>query len=160
MLIGGCAGSAAGGAKAIRHLLVLKFLWREITQVIHPYGVVPLRYGRRTIPISILRAMFTLVLLYLLGYLFVGVAVVLLGPTDLVSGFSAALACLGNIGPGFHRVGPMENYDFFSASAKMVLTAAMWIGRLEIVTVLALLHPDVWKHPRWTWRAPWLRKGR
>jgi trk system potassium uptake protein len=148
MLVGGCAGSAAGGAKAIRYLVVLKALWREITQVIHPYGVLPLRHGHRTIPPTVLRAIFVLVGLYILGYLLVGVGVVLTG-TDLVTGFSASLACLGNIGPGFSGVGPMQSYASLAPAAKVLLTVAMWVGRLEIVTVLALLHPDVWRHPRW-----------
>jgi trk system potassium uptake protein TrkH len=144
MLVGGCAGSAAGGAKAIRHWLVIKSLGREITRVLHPYSVLPLRYGRRTIPQAILRAVFTLVALYLLTYFFVGLALVVLG-VDLVTGFSAALACVGNIGPGFGAVGPMANFASLPTASKLILTAGMWLGRLEIVTVLALFHPDVWR---------------
>jgi trk system potassium uptake protein TrkH len=94
----------------------------------------------------------TLVGLYVLGYLLVGVAIVLTG-TDMVTGFSASLACLGNIGPGFGLAGPMENYAFLSVGGKLILTLAMWLGRLEVVTVLALLHPDVWKHLRLGLRA-------
>ena len=142
MLVGGCAGSAAGGAKAIRHLLVAKFLGREITQVLHPYSVLPLRYGQRIIPPAIMRAVFTLVVLFLISYLVVGLAVVALG-ADLVTGFSASLACVGNIGPGFGGVGPMASYGDFPTATKLVLTAAMWVGRFEIVTVLALFHPHV-----------------
>jgi trk system potassium uptake protein TrkH len=62
---------------------------------------------------------------------------------DLVVGYSAALACLGNIGPGFDAVGPMGNFAGFDPLSKVLLTLAMWLGRLEIVTVLALLHFDV-----------------
>ncbi len=145
MLIGGCAGSAAGGAKVIRLVLVLKFLWSEITRVLHPRAVLPVRYGRRVIPPEILHAVFTLWVLYLAGYLIVGLLLVLLG-ADLVTGFSAALACLGNIGPGFGGVGPMGNFAHFPVISKMILTLAMWVGRLEIVAVLALLHPHVWRN--------------
>jgi trk system potassium uptake protein TrkH len=144
-LIGGCAGSSAGGAKAIRHFLVLKFLRREITHVLHPYSVIPLRLGHRIVPPAILRAVFTLVVLFMLGYFLVGLSLVLAG-ADLVTGFSAALACLGNIGPGLGAVGPMASYAELPAVSKLILIAAMWIGRLEIVTVLALLHPHVWRH--------------
>ena len=144
MVIGGCAGSAAGGPKALRLLLVLKFLGSEITRFLHPRAVLPVRYGRRIIPAEILHAVFTLWVLYLVGYLIVGLLLVLLGE-DLVTGFSAALACLGNIGPGFSVVGPMGNYADLPVLSKMILTIAMWVGRLEIVAVLALLHPHVWK---------------
>jgi len=145
MLVGGCAGSAAGGAKVIRLILVLKFLWSEITQVLHPRAVLPIRYGRRIIPPEILRTVFTLWVFYLTGYLIVGLLLVLLG-ADYITGFSASLACLGNIGPGFAQVGPMAHYADLPALSKWILTLAMWVGRLEIVAVLALLHPHVWKN--------------
>ena len=146
MLVNGCAGSAAGGAKAIRHLLVAKFLRREITQVLHPYAVLPVRYGQRVVPDTIMRAVFSLVVLYLVGYVLVGITVVVIDENlNLVEGFSASLACLGNIGPGFGAVGPMGTFAGLSSASKLILTFAMWIGRLEVVTVLALFHPHVWR---------------
>jgi trk system potassium uptake protein TrkH len=147
MLVNGCAGSAAGGAKAIRHLLLCKFLGREITRVLHPQSVIPIRHGRGIIPPPIIAAVITLVILYLVGYVITGAALVLLG-ADLVTGFSAALACMGNIGPGFGEVGPMGSYADLPAASKLILTLGMWVGRLEIVTVLALFHPDVWRNLR------------
>ena len=69
---------------------------------------------------------------------------VLLG-NDPTTGFTAALAGLGNIGPGFEAVGPMGNFGAFSDLEKIILTVSMWLGRLEIMTVLALLHPHVWR---------------
>jgi Trk-type K+ transport system membrane component len=80
-------------------------------------------------------------------------ALVLMG-ADLVTGFSAALACVGNTGPGFGEVGPMGNYAHLPAASKLVLTLGMWVGRLEIVTVLALFHPDVWRNLRLLGRRP------
>ena len=83
-------------------------------------------------------------------YLLLGVGVSLLEPDlDLASSFSAALACMGNIGPAFGDAGPMGSYAHFGDTTKVVLALAMWIGRLEIVTVIALLTPEVWKHARW-----------
>lgn len=148
MLIGGCAGSAAGGAKAVRNLLSLKFLYRELTRVLHPRAVIPLRYKSNSIPEAIQRAVLTVVALYLIGYIFVGSLLVLLG-ANFEEAFSASLACLGNIGPGFGEVGPMGSFAGFNAAQKLLLTAAMWFGRLEIVSVLALLHPDVLKKICW-----------
>ena len=99
MIVGGCAGSAAGGPKAIRYLLVGKMVTREITQTIHPQAVIPVKYKGRAVEGSVLNAVFTLVVLYIFGYFVTGVAVTLLSGTDMVTGFSAALSCLGNIGP-------------------------------------------------------------
>jgi trk system potassium uptake protein TrkH len=147
MVVGGCAGSAAGGQKSIRVLLVAKHAIREITRVLHPRAVLPLRYKRSPIPEDIMRAVFLLVGLFVLGHFATGTLLVILG-ADLVTGYSAALACLGNIGPAFGPAGPMGSYADFPAASKLLLVSAMWAGRLEIVTVLALLHRDVWRHIR------------
>ncbi|MBN1652705.1 MAG: TrkH family potassium uptake protein [Deltaproteobacteria bacterium] len=144
MIVGGCAGSAAGGQKSIRVLLVSKHALREITRVLHPRAVLPLRYKRSPIPDDIMRAVFLLVGLFMLGHFTVGTLLVL-GGADLVTGYSAAIACLGNIGPAFGPAGPMGSYADFPTLSKLLLTIAMWAGRLEIVTVLAMLHRDVWR---------------
>ena len=150
MLLGGCAGSACGGPKVIRWFLTFKFLRREMTQVLHPQAVLPLRYRGRTIDPPILRAVLTLVLLYVLGYLAVALALMIVEPDlDLATGFSASVACFGNIGPAFGFAGPMGSYAGFSSLGKVILTASMWLGRLEIVTVVALLHGHAWKHTTW-----------
>ncbi len=149
MLVGGCAGSAAGGPKVIRLLLLLKHFGRELKRTLHPRAVLVVRHKGRVVDDDIMRSVFTLVGLYMMGHLVLGAALVLTG-SDFVLGFSAALACLGNVGPGFGPAGPMGNFADFSAEAKCVLAAAMWVGRLEMVTVLALLHRDVWRGLRWT----------
>jgi trk system potassium uptake protein TrkH len=101
-----------------------------------------LRYKGAPVSDEIMRSVFMLVVLFLVGHFACGVLLVLLG-NELVLGFSAALACFGNVGPAFGIAGPMGSYSQFSTASKAVLIAAMWIGRLEVVTVLSLLHPDV-----------------
>ena len=158
MILGGCAGSAAGGAKQVRFLLVFRFLHRELKRVLHPRAVLPLRHHGERVQDRVMWSVFTLVLLYLLGYVVVAVPVVLLMPGEagsvvtaeqLSTGFSASVACLSNVGPAFGEAGPMGSYAGFHPVAKLILTVAMLVGRLEIVTALALLHPDVWRHLRW-----------
>ena len=150
MVVGGCAGSACGGAKVIRYILSAQWLRRELTQVLHPRAVIPIRYGRVTVPMDAMRAVTTLVFLFIIGYGAVGATLVILEPNlDMVTGFSAALACLGNIGPAFGPAGPMGSYDSFSDLGKLLLSFSMWLGRLEIVTVIALFHPHVWRNYRW-----------
>lgn len=151
MLVGGCAGSAAGGAKAVRILLAIKFMWREFTRVLHPRGVIPLRHRGRAVPEDAMRAILNLVLTYVVLVLVVGAVMVLFG-SDFVTGYSSALACIGNIGPGFEAVGPMENFAELHPVAKIILTLGMWMGRLELLTVLVLLHPDVLRNLRWRGR--------
>jgi len=56
---------------------------------------------------------------------------------------------LGNIGPGFGKVGPMENYAEFNSFSKWVLFVNMWVGRLEVMAVLIFLQPVVWRGSNW-----------
>ncbi|MBC8370827.1 MAG: TrkH family potassium uptake protein [Planctomycetes bacterium] len=148
MLVGGCAGSAAGGPKAIRNLLSLKYMWSELTRTLHPRGVLPLRHRGKVIPNNAMRSILNLVLCYALTYLIVALLLVLFG-SNFVTAFSASLACVGNIGPGFESVGPMGNFADLNSASKIILSIGMWMGRLELVTTLALLHPDVLRHLRW-----------
>ena len=67
----------------------------------------------------------------------------------LETAVTASIATIGNIGPGLGDVGPFDNYAHFPAAIKVYLSLNMWIGRLEIVTVLIFLHPAAWLGLRW-----------
>ena len=71
------------------------------------------------------------------------------GGADIVTGVTASAATLGNVGPGLAGVGPLASYGDLHPASKLLLTATMWIGRLEIVAVLALLRWEVWRHAHW-----------
>jgi len=87
-------------------------------------------------------------LFYILTFAMSATAVILLG-ADLATGVSATMATLGNVGPGIGMVGPMPDFGHLSPLSKLVLTATMWIGRLEVLTVLALLRLEVWRSAHW-----------
>lgn len=151
MFIGGCAGSAGGGPKVVRHLLMARYTLRELKRVLHPRAVLPVKLGGRVVPEPILGAVQVFMLFYLLTFS-VGVAIVVALGADLISGITATIACLGNIGPGFGSVGPMGNFAGLHPVSKIVLTLEMWIGRLEVLTVLVLFRMEVWRTARWTGR--------
>ena len=158
MVVGGCAGSAAGGPKVVRLLIFGRYVQQSITRTIHPGAILPYKYQGKVMPGRVMRSVISLVVLYFVGYMALGATLVILG-SDIETGFTAALACLGNIGPAYGEAGPMGSYAGFSDAAKLVLTVAMWVGRLEIVTVLALLHPDFWRNVRLRDRAPRPARG-
>jgi trk system potassium uptake protein len=145
--IGASAGSAAGGVKLIRWLVLLQHIRRELRGVLHPHAVLPLHLGGRVVPERIVHAVMAFVTLYAL--LFAGGAgvLVLLG-TDPVSALSATIACLGNIGPGIGAVGPMESFAWLHPAAKGVLIFLMLAGRLEVVSLFALASRDTWRPMR------------
>jgi trk system potassium uptake protein TrkH len=144
MFIGGCAGSAAGGPKVVRQVLIARFTMLELRRTLHPRGVLPVKLGGRVVPDDVMRGVLVFFLFYLLVFAVCAVIVTLLG-ADIVTAITASIACLGNIGPGFNAVGPMANFADLHPLSRITLTAAMWVGRLEVVTVLALLRPEVWR---------------
>ena len=149
MFIGGCAGSAAGGPKVVRHVLMARYTVRELTRTLHPRAVLPVKLGGRVVPESILRDVQVFMLFYLLTFA-AGTAIVIALGADLITGISATIACLGNIGPGFDDVGPMANFAGLHPISKVVLTLEMWIGRLEVLTVLVFFRFEPWRSMRWT----------
>jgi trk system potassium uptake protein TrkH len=148
MFIGGCAGSAGGGPKVVRQVLIARYTLLELRRTLHPRGVLPVKLGGRVVPDDVMRSVLVFFLFYLLVFAVCTVIVGALG-LDIVSAITASIACLGNIGPGFNAVGPMANFADLHPVSKIVLTAAMWVGRLEVLTVLALLRPEVWRMARW-----------
>ena len=147
MFIGGSAGSAAGGPKVARILLIARYAFLELFKAAHPQAVRPVRLGNRVVPAEIMRSITAFLLLYLLVFAISTLIVVMLG-LDIMSGLTASIATLGNIGPGFGLVGPMANFADLHPISKLVLFANMWIGRLEVMTVLVLLQPQVWQASR------------
>jgi trk system potassium uptake protein TrkH len=148
MFIGGCAGSAGGGPKVVRHVLMARYTLRELRRTLHPRAVLPVKLGGRVVSDDTMRDVVVFMLFYILTYALSAAVVILLG-ADLVTGISGAAATIGNVGPGFGPIGPMGHYADLHPISRLVLTMAMWLGRLEVLTVLVLFRAEVWRSARW-----------
>jgi trk system potassium uptake protein len=148
MFIGGCAGSAGGGPKVVRHILMARLTLRELKRTLHPRAILPVKLGGRVVPEHTLRDVQVFMLFYLLTFA-VGTALVVFLGADVLTGITASIACLGNIGPGFGPIGPMGSFADLHPLSKVVLTVEMWIGRLEVLTVLVLFRFEMWRTARW-----------
>ena len=148
MFIGGCAGSAAGGPKVLRHMLIGRFTLTELRRTLHLRGVMPVKLGGKAVPEEVIRSVLVFFLFYILMFAISTAALIVFG-ADMETAVTATAGTLGNVGPGFGEVGPMAHYGSLHPVSKLMLTAAMWIGRLEVVTVLALLRPEVWLRAHW-----------
>ncbi|HDS15219.1 MAG TPA: TrkH family potassium uptake protein [Proteobacteria bacterium] len=144
MFVGGCSGSTGGGVKVIRIVTLFKQAVNEMKFLIHPKAVFPLRFSGKVVRKNIVYAISGFFFLYIAMLLLVTFVVSLSG-IDLLSSLSAALATLGNIGPGFGLVGPTDNYAHFPNAIKWVLSFAMLAGRLELYTVVVLFMPTFWR---------------
>ena len=144
MFFGGCAGSTAGGIKFARILLLVRCAARSLRRFTNPRSVKVVKLDGSPVEERTLTEVFVFFLLYLLILAAVS-AIVSLDSVSLTTSFTAALACLSNIGPGLDAVGPAGNFAALSALSKGSLTFAMLAGRLELFPILILLRPDTWK---------------
>ena len=144
MAIGAMAGSTSGGLKVIRAILLVRHGAQETFRMIHPRAVTPLRLGDYLVP-ERLRTAF-------LGFFFVYVATLATGTLlmalhgiQIGAAFGSVFACLNITGTALGPVGDPQFYAGLPASAKMILTGFMLLGRLELFTVLVLLTPAFWR---------------
>lgn len=144
MLVGGCAGSAGGGVKVVRVLFGLKYLKREIAQVVHPKAVLPIKIDRVTVPDDIQRQMLGFLLFYISLMTVSSLAVTMI-EQDAVVGLVGTAATIGNIGPGYGAIGPMASFGELAVATKIIFIVNMVVGRLELIPFLAMLHPDFWQ---------------
>ncbi len=150
MFVGASAGSTGGSIKVVRHLILGKLVRRELEQTVHREVVVPIRVSGTVVDEKALRSVLVFFSLYL-GVFALGSVGLLVDAqrSDVeISPFEAigaAAACLGNVGPAFGFAGPMGSYVAFSDVSKGILSALMWLGRLEIVPVVVLLTRSYWR---------------
>jgi trk/ktr system potassium uptake protein len=145
MFIGGSAGSTGGGMKVIRIVTAIKQGFNEMRYLLQPRGVFSIRLNGAPVRKDVVYNITGLVFLYLC-LLLITTIFVATGGHDILTSISTALVTLGNIGPGFGRVGPVENYAFYQPYIKWFLSLIMMVGRLEVYTVLVLFTPAFWKN--------------
>jgi len=150
LFVGGSAGSTGGAIKIVRWLVILKSIRRELFTTVHPDDVRPVRLGGRALDERAIRGIYAFTLLYFALFA-LGVLLVMLDAGRVgygVTGYevmSAVGATIGNVGPGFGAVGPMNSYLHFPWSSKLLMVALMWFGRLEVLPVLVLFTPGYWR---------------
>ena len=140
--MGGCGGSTGGGMKAVRVMLMAKQGVRELSQLIHPNAVIPLKVGSRRVEAKIVSAVWSFFAVYIFSFIVILLLLMATG-LDYTTAFSAVVGTLNNLGPGLGDVA--SNYGGISATAKWILCFSMLLGRLEIFTLLVLLTPAFWR---------------
>ncbi|MBB5346952.1 TrkH family potassium uptake protein [Desulfoprunum benzoelyticum] len=147
MFIGGCAGSTSGGIKSVRILLLFKYALLQLRRLVHPHQVQTIKLGAIRVPQEILIAILGFFALYLVFFFLASIVVTATG-VDILTGTSAVITTLSNVGPGFKIVGPTQNFSTLPELAKIILIVCMLAGRLELYTVVVLLTPVFWRMAR------------
>jgi len=143
--IGGCTGSTSGGIKVLRYQIMTGVVVQHIHQAIRPHVVSPIRYGNRIVTDDQVASVGTFVFVFFAAFVIVAILMSLHG-LDAATSLSAAIASLGNVGPGVaESIGPAGNYKDLPETAKLVLSAAMVTGRLEVMSLLLLFIPSFYR---------------
>ena len=144
MFCGGCAGSTAGGVKVSRLVLLVKGVRRDMRRIMHSREVRPITLDGRRVSEETLSSVSVFFFAYIAILLF-GTLVVSLDGVEFTAAFTASLTAISNVGPGLGALGPTCNFGFLSNLSKLVLTLTMLLGRLEIMPLLVLMMPSVWR---------------
>ena len=144
MFVGGCAGSTAGGLKVSRVAILFKMMRRELRHTLRPRVVDVIKMDGRRLDEQTAHSVAVYFALYILS---IAVLIVSLSFSrfDLETNLFAAISCFNNVGPGFGMVGPVGNYSPYPPLFKLLLSAGMLLGRLEIYPMLLLFMPAAWR---------------
>lgn len=143
-LIGGCTGSTSGGMKIFRWQILTREVLRNMRAIVRPHRIMPRRYAGKPVNDRIVLGVATFFFLYLMSIGIVSIALGAFG-LDLVTAVSGAATAISNVGPGLGPIiGPAGNFGALPDGAIWVLSFAMLLGRLELITLLVVLDPDFW----------------
>ena len=144
MFCGACAGSTAGGFKVSRFVILIKKFVREFKKIGHPNKVLNIKLEGKTLDKNMLEGVDSYFIIYSV-ILFILLLITAWESDTFITALSAVLATFNNIGPGFGAVGPTSNFASYSAFTKIVLSLGMLLGRLEIIPLLILVSPRIYR---------------
>ena len=144
MVVGGCAGSTAGGMKLSRVMLLIKNMNREVKKVVHPNRVGVITIDGQLVEERAVSGAQAFSMAYA-AVLVIGALIVSWDNLGVTESLTASLTCISNVGPGLGLLGPMENFSILSDVSKYVLSLIMLMGRLELMPLLVLFIPATWR---------------
>ena len=146
MFIGGCAGSTTGGIKVFRIQILFKYLNLHLKKMLKPHIIVASHFNGKKVNESTYESVMSFFFLYILTF-FISALLLSFSGLDFLTCVSAAASAISNVGPGLGEViGPYGDYSSLNDYSKVVLLLTMFLGRLEMLTILVLFIPYFWKN--------------
>jgi trk system potassium uptake protein len=144
-VMGGGIATTAGGVKLLRLYALYRHGLREMDKLIHPSSLGRRGQGDQMISAAGPRIAFIFLMLFLTALAAVMLA---LSATGLSFERSLGLAIAGmtTTGPAIATFGDGLVYRELSAAARAAFCAAMIVGRMEALVIVALFNPTWWRH--------------
>jgi len=139
-----CSGSTGAGIKMIRAVIMAKQTMREMRRIIHPRAYLSIKLAGQPVDNNVVFAILAFMLVYGGSIILMTMLLAATG-LDIVSSFTAVIACINNTGPGLGEVGPAANFSGLTDLQTWVCAFAMLLGRLELFTLLVVLTPAFWR---------------
>lgn len=136
--------STGGGIKMIRARLMLHQALREMTRIVHPRALAPVKIGGTPVENNIIFAVLAFMLMYG-ATVIISTMLLSASGADIMTALSATIACINNTGPGLGRVGPASTFAVLTDFQTWVCTAVMLLGRLELFTLIVVFTPSFWR---------------
>jgi trk system potassium uptake protein TrkH len=137
MVIGGSACSTAGGIKGIRVGIIVRTLKQDLRNLVSPESAVVVEKYHHirdsVLSDKLVRSVLTITVLYVVMYAVVTI-IGLLSGYDLVQSFFEGVSAASNTGLSCGVTAPS-----MPDAMKVTYIVAMWLGRLEFTSVLAML---------------------
>jgi trk system potassium uptake protein TrkH len=143
-VIGGCAGSAAGGLRPIRLAVLIQGMRRSFTRFVHPHAAVPFTHGGRRLREEAVTTVFAFAVIYFAAFAVLSLALVLAG-LGAGAALTAAVMALTKAGPAFGPGMTAGDYAYLPPAAHWVLAGGMIVGRLEVIMAVVLFLPGYWR---------------
>ena len=140
MVMGGNVGSTSGGLKVYRVRIATNHIWRNIRQTLQPHAVIPIRSGTDIVPEETVRRVLGYTTLFVV-FIAAGTTLIAASGADILTSLSGVISAMSNMGPALGEAGPTSNFLEFTRPARLLLSALMLVGRLEIVAVLLMFAP-------------------
>ena len=141
MFIGACAGSTGGSVKVSRIAILIKSFINEIKRMLRPREVLKVRMDGKPLVNEVVHSVAMFFGMYMF-IVMISMLIISLDGFDIATTASAVASCMGNMGPGLWQG---SCYAQFSPLSKIVLSLDMLLGRLEILPIIMLFVPSVWK---------------
>jgi len=145
MFVGGCAGSTAGGLKIMRIIIIGKLIRNELRKIVNPRRVLSVKISDKPISDETIKMGASFVFIYLFTFVLISVVITLTDNLDVVSATSPTITSLSGVGPGLGAFSPAYTFANLTPVGKVLLSIAMWLGRLEIFTAIIIFLPETYR---------------
>ncbi|MDP6099444.1 MAG: potassium transporter TrkG, partial [Candidatus Thalassarchaeaceae archaeon] len=146
MIVGASAGSTGGGLKILRLRIAYLLAKREISRIASPKKIHLVRLNNEVVPDDKLWTIVGMLSWWAVLAMSSIIMLAIIEPSlDLQTVISVAISSLGNTGPALGSLGPTQTWASLNWVSLIITSGLMWLGRLELLTVIVLVSLRVWK---------------